>query len=170
MPINVNKWKLTSNLETILELRPIALRNLRERAKFKIQEAIVRGFRDYLFTEGFTEVRTPKIVSRGAEGGANIFELEYFGKKAYLAQSPQFYKQIGVGVFERVFEIALFWMRKTPLFVPLTAGMERLRLRYDRGEPHGTAPLQAIAERYKTLQHQLQFLSDFWEVRMFFQK
>lgn len=106
MPINVNKWKLTSNLETILELRPIALRNLRERAKFKIQEAIVRGFRDYLFTQGFSEVRTPKIVSRGAEGGANIFKLDYFNKKAELAQSPQFYKQTMVGVFDRVFEVA----------------------------------------------------------------
>ena len=84
---------------------------------------------------------------------------------AHIRQIGQLIDQIDRGdcvqdCFERVFEIALFWLRKTPLFAPLTAEMERLRLRYDRGEPHGTAPLQAMAERYKTLQHQLQFLSD----------
>ncbi|MBP1757635.1 MAG: Aspartyl-tRNA synthetase, partial [Firmicutes bacterium] len=61
---------------------------------------------DFLIGEGFTEVRTPKIVSAGAEGGSNIFKLDYFGRKAFLAQSPQFYKQMMVGVFERVFEVA----------------------------------------------------------------
>ena len=106
MPIPVNKWKLGSSLETILNLRPVSLRNVRERAKFKIQEGIVRGFREYLVSQGFTEVRTPKIVARGAEGGANIFRLDYFNKKAELAQSPQFYKQTLVGVYDRVFEIA----------------------------------------------------------------
>lgn len=106
MPIPIAKWKLSSNLETLLDLRPISLRNIRERAKFRIQEGIVRGFRDFLHGAGFTEVRTPKIVSRGAEGGANIFKLDYFNKKAELAQSPQFYKQTMVGVFDRVFEVA----------------------------------------------------------------
>lgn len=106
MPIPISRWKLNTSLETKLNLRPISLRNLRERAIFKIQEGIVRGFRDYLFKEGFTEVRTPKITSKGAEGGANIFKLEYFGKKAVLAQSPQFYKQTMVGVYDRVFEAA----------------------------------------------------------------
>lgn len=106
MPIQINKWKLTSNLETLLDLRPISLRNIRERSKFKIQEGIARGFRDFLFKQGFTEIRTPKIVSRGAEGGANIFKLDYFNKKAELAQSPQFYKQTMVGVYDRVFEVA----------------------------------------------------------------
>lgn len=106
MPIPVNKWKLSSSLETILNLRPVSLRNVRERAKFKIQEGIVRGFREYLVSQGFTEVRTPKIVARGAEGGANIFRLDYFNKKAELAQSPQFYKQTLVGVYDRVFEVA----------------------------------------------------------------
>lgn len=106
MPIPISKWKLDSNLETILDLRPVSLRNLRERAIFKIQEGIVRGFRDFLYSEGFTEIHTPKIVSRGAEGGANIFKLDYFNKKAELAQSPQFYKQMMVGVYDRVFETA----------------------------------------------------------------
>ncbi|MCC2876225.1 aspartate--tRNA(Asn) ligase [Lachnoclostridium pacaense] len=106
MPIPVNKWKLNTSLETKLALRPISLRNIRERAKFKIQEGIVRGFRDYLFSQGFTEIHTPKIVARGAEGGSNVFKLDYFNKKAELGQSPQFYKQTMVGVYDRVFETA----------------------------------------------------------------
>lgn len=106
MPLAVNKWKLGTSLETKLSLRPVSLRNIRERAKFKIQEGIVRGFRDFLHEQGFTEIRTPKIVARGAEGGANVFRLDYFNKKAELAQSPQFYKQIMVGVYDRVFEAA----------------------------------------------------------------
>lgn len=106
MPIAINKWKLNTSLETRLSLRPVSLRNVRERAKFKIQEGIVRGFREFLSSQGFTEVHTPKIVSRGAEGGANVFKLNYFNKKAELGQSPQFYKQMMVGVFDRVFEVA----------------------------------------------------------------
>lgn len=90
MPIPISKWKLTSNLETILDLRPVSLRNIRERAKFKIQEGIIRGFRDFLYGEGFTEIHTPKIVSRGAEGGANIFKLDYFGKKRNWRRAPSF--------------------------------------------------------------------------------
>lgn len=106
MPIAVSKWKLNTSLETKLALRPVSLRNVRERAKFKIQEGIVRGFRDYLFSRGFTEIHTPKIVARGAEGGSNVFRLNYFNKKAELGQSPQFYKQAMVGVYDRVFEAA----------------------------------------------------------------
>jgi nondiscriminating aspartyl-tRNA synthetase len=106
LPIPISKWKMNASLETRLSLRPISLRNIKERAKFKIQEGLVRGFREYLLTQGFTEIHTPKIVSRGAEGGANVFRLEYFGKHAELAQSPQFYKQMMVGVFDRVFETA----------------------------------------------------------------
>ena len=106
MPIPINKWKLNTSLEKKLSLRPISLRNLRERAIFKIQEGIVRGFRDFMFSQHFTEIRTPKIVAGNAEGGANVFKLEYFGKKAFLAQSPQFYKQTMVGVYDRVFEVA----------------------------------------------------------------
>ena len=106
LPLAVSKWKLNTSLETKLSLRPLSLRNVRERAKFKIQEGIVRGFRDYLLSQGFTEIRTPKIVARGAEGGSNVFKLEYFNKKAELGQSPQFYKQTMVGVYDRVFEAA----------------------------------------------------------------
>ena len=106
LPLAVSKWKLNTSLEAKLSLRPISLRNVRERAKFKIQEGIVRGFRDYLLSRDFTEIRTPKIVARGAEGGSNVFKLEYFNKKAELGQSPQFYKQTMVGVYDRVFVAA----------------------------------------------------------------
>lgn len=106
LPIAVSKYKMNTSLETKLALRPVSLRNVRERAKFKIQEGIVRGFREFLQTQGFTEIHTPKIVARGAEGGSNVFKLDYFNKKAELGQSPQFYKQTMVGVFDRVFEVA----------------------------------------------------------------
>jgi nondiscriminating aspartyl-tRNA synthetase len=105
MPVNINKKKLGVSLDTNLSLRPITLRNLYQRALFKMQEGVVRGFREYLRIQGFTEIRSPKIVASGAEGGANIFKLDYFGQKAYLAQSPQFYKQTMVGVYERVMEV-----------------------------------------------------------------
>lgn len=106
MPLAIDKWKLNTSLEAKLNLRPIALRNIQERSKFKIQEALVRAFRDFLYEQGFTEIHTPKIGARGAEGGANLFKFSYFHKPAVLAQSPQFYKQMMVGVFDRVFETA----------------------------------------------------------------
>lgn len=105
MPVVINGKKLDLSLETLLDFRPITLRHESERSIFKLQEGIGRGFRSFLTRERFTEVHTPKIVYAGAEGGANIFKLDYFGREAYLAQSPQFYKQMMVGVFERVFEI-----------------------------------------------------------------
>ena len=106
LPIAINKQKMNTSLEAKLALRPIALRNLRERAKFKIQEGVVRGFREFLHSQGFTEIHTPKIVARGAEGGSNVFKLDYFNKKAELGQSPQFYKQTMVGIYDRVYETA----------------------------------------------------------------
>ncbi len=106
LPLPVGKWKLNTSLEAKLNNRSISLRNVRERAKFRIQEGIVRGFRDYLYSQQFTEIHTPKIGAKGAEGGSNIFKLDYFHHPAVLAQSPQFYKQMMVGVFDRVFETA----------------------------------------------------------------
>ena len=106
MPLPISKWKLNTSLEAKLNYRPISLRNIRERAKFRIQEGIVRGFRDFLYQEGFTEIHTPKIGAKSAEGGANLFRLEYFHRPAIIQQSPQFYKQMMVGVFDRVFETA----------------------------------------------------------------
>jgi len=106
LPVVVNGKEVDATLDTLLDFRPITLRNSKERAIFKIQEGICRGFRRFLENNGFTEIHSPKIVFSGAEGGANVFTLPYFGKEAYLAQSPQFYKQTMVGVYERVFEIA----------------------------------------------------------------
>ena len=105
MPIVINGKVMETSLENKLDYRPLILRNEKERAIFKIQEGIVRGFRSFLQENGFTEIHSPKIVYAGAEGGANIFRLDYFGREAYLAQSPQFYKQMMVGVFERVYEV-----------------------------------------------------------------
>ncbi|MDD3797189.1 MAG: OB-fold nucleic acid binding domain-containing protein, partial [Lachnospiraceae bacterium] len=104
MPLPVSKWKMNTSLDAKLNYRSISLRNIRERAKFKLQEGIVRGFRNFLYEQEFTEIHTPKIGARSAEGGANLFRLEYFHRPAILQQSPQLYKQMMVGVFDRVFE------------------------------------------------------------------
>lgn len=105
-PLNVSGKKLGCGLEANLDYRSVALRNPYEKAIFKVQEAVVSGFVKFLESQGFTQVHTPKIVAAGAEGGANIFKLDYFNQDAYLAQSPQFYKQTCVAFFDRVFEVA----------------------------------------------------------------
>lgn len=106
LPIVINKKQLDGiGLNTVLDLRPIAMRNPKERAIFKIQEGIARGFREFLANNGFTEIRSPKINFAGAEGGTNVFKLDYFGKEVYLAQSPQLYKQALVGVFGKVYDV-----------------------------------------------------------------
>lgn len=105
-PLKVSNKKLGCALDINLDNRSVALRNVYERAIFKIQEGVVGGFREFMLKEGFTEIHSPKIVAQGAEGGANIFHLEYFDKPAFLNQSPQFYKQTAVAFFDRVFEIA----------------------------------------------------------------
>ena len=104
MPLPISKWKMNTSLDAKLNYRSISLRNIRERSKFKLQEGIVRGFRDFLYSQEFTEIHTPKIGAKSAEGGANLFRLEYFHHPAVLQQSPQLYKQMMVGVFDRVFE------------------------------------------------------------------
>lgn len=106
LPVVINNKVLDMSLETLLDYRPITLRNEKERALFRIQEGICQAARQFLSSEDFTEIHSPKLVSEGAEGGSNIFRLDYFGKDAYLAQSPQFYKQTMVGVYGRVYEIA----------------------------------------------------------------
>ncbi len=105
-PVVITKKQVNCDLPTKLDYRPVTLRNPKERAIFKLQEGIARGFREYLMKQGFTEIRSPKINFAGAEGGTNVFKLDYFGKQVYLAQSPQLYKQALVAVYERVFEIA----------------------------------------------------------------
>lgn len=91
------------NMDVYLDNMPFNLRADKQRAIFKIQTALAQGFRKHLMTNGFTEFQSPKIVAGATEGGANVFTIDYFGKKAYLGQSPQFYKQIMVGIYERVF-------------------------------------------------------------------
>jgi len=93
-------------LDTLFEYRVIGLRNPKEQAVFKVQAEIVEAIRKYLRSQEFTDMRTPKLLAAATEGGAEVFKFDYFGKEATLAQSPQFYKQMMVGVFERVFEIA----------------------------------------------------------------
>jgi len=92
------------NLDTMLDYRPLTIRRPRERAIFKVQAEIIAGFREYLNGQGFTEFQAPKLVGDDAEGGAGVFKVEYFkDRSAYLATSPQLYKQMMVGAFERVY-------------------------------------------------------------------
>ncbi|MCX6712212.1 MAG: aspartate--tRNA(Asn) ligase [Candidatus Vogelbacteria bacterium] len=91
------------NLDTYLDHLPLTLRTERAKAIFRVQAQIIKSFRDFLTSENFVEIQVPKIIGDDAEGGANSFNIEYFGHTAHLAQSPQLYKQIMVGIFERVF-------------------------------------------------------------------
>ena len=138
-PVVIHGKEMAVSLDTLLDFRPLTLRNSKERAIFKIQEGIGRAFRHFLTENGFTEIHTPKIVFSGAEGGANIFRLDYFGREAFMAQSPQFYKQIMVGVFERVFEIA-------PVF---------------RAEKHHTT---RHVNEYTSVDFEMGFIEDFSEI------
>ncbi len=104
LPVDTTKRELNVALDTKFDLRPLTLRHPKQRAIFKIQSTIFNAFGNYLTNIGFNRICSPKIVFSGAEGGANIFQLDYFKRKAFLTQSPQFYKQMMVGVFGRVFE------------------------------------------------------------------
>ena len=139
MPVPIGKNRMNLTLDTELSLRFVTLRNLRKRAIFKLQEGVVRGFREALEREGFTEIHSPKIVAQNAEGGANLFRMEYFGRRAYLAQSPQFYKQAMVPVYERVFEIG-------PVF---------------RAEKHNT---QRHLNEYTSMDFEMGFIESFEDV------
>jgi nondiscriminating aspartyl-tRNA synthetase len=138
-PFDLYRPAVTAGLPTILDHAPTTLRHPALRAGFEIAAASVAGFREALGGLGFTEVHTPKIVESATESGANVFGIDYFGRPAYLAQSPQFYKQALVGVFERVFEVG-------PAF---------------RAEPHDTA--RHLAE-YTSLDAELGFITDHRDV------
>jgi len=138
-PFDLYRPSVTAGLPTILDRAPVTLRHPVLRAGFEIAAASVAGFREALDGLGFTEVHTPKIVGSATESGANVFGLDYFGRPAYLAQSPQFYKQALVGVFERVFEVG-------PAF---------------RAEPHDTA--RHLAE-YTSLDAELGFIAGYHDV------
>jgi len=139
MPVTINKNKMNLHMDNHLKYRPLVLRNPRERAVFKMQEGVCRGFREFLTSQGFTEIHSPKITAAGAEGGANIFKLDYFDKQAYLSQSPQLYKQAMVPVFERVFEIG-------PVF---------------RAEPHDTS---RHLNEYTSMDLEMGFIDDHTDV------
>jgi nondiscriminating aspartyl-tRNA synthetase len=104
LPFNSASDIANVSLEIRLDYRPLALRNDLVGDVFRIQAAILRYFREFLTSEHFTEIVSSKIVAGGTEGGTNLFEIKYFDRVAYLAQSPQFYKEHGVAGLERVFE------------------------------------------------------------------
>jgi nondiscriminating aspartyl-tRNA synthetase len=141
LPPPVDLWRPTMNagLATILDHAAVSWRHPAQRAKWELAAASLHGFRTALDNQGFTEIQTPKFVSSATESGANVFQVDYFGRPAYLAQSPQFYKQTMVGVFERVYEAG-------PVF---------------RAEPHDTA--RHLAE-YVSLDAELGFISDHRDV------
>ncbi len=105
LPFDMGMQTLNLELPTLLDFRSLTLRHPKVKAIFKVQEAVIDEFRKSLKGKDFTEFQAPVIIPQGAEGGAEVFEVKYFEHKAYLAQSPQFYKQILVGVFERVFAV-----------------------------------------------------------------
>ncbi len=107
MPIEIDKPidHTSENFDTLFEYRGLSLRNPQEQKVFRVRAALTRYIREFLTGHEFVEVQTPKLVAGSAEGGAEVFKLDYFGQEATLAQSPQLYKQMLVGAFERVFEI-----------------------------------------------------------------
>lgn len=107
-PIEIDKplSHKPDNLDTLFDLRHLGLRSPQEQKIFKVRAGLLRNIRNFLYENEFTEIQTPKLLAGAAEGGAEVFKTDYFGKEATLAQSPQLYKQMLVGAFERVFEIA----------------------------------------------------------------
>lgn len=105
LPVLISKREVRAALPTLLDHAVTVNRHPARRAVFRLSAAVMAAFRELLNRRHFTEVQTPKIVASATESGANVFQLNYFGTPAYLAQSPQFYKQIMVGVFERVYEV-----------------------------------------------------------------
>ena len=104
-PLDLYRPVMNAQLPTILDHAPVTLRHPQRRLYFRLAAAAVAGFRSLLESRQFVEIQTPKLVGTATEGGANVFRVDYFGRPAYLAQSPQLYKQIMVGVYERVFEV-----------------------------------------------------------------
>lgn len=106
LPFSINQRTMDAGLEKQLDERIMSLRRPRTRDVFRIQQEIVTAFRSSLISQRFSEIHTPKIIDAATEGGSEVFTVDYFGRRAFLAQSPQFYKQMMVGAgFERVFEV-----------------------------------------------------------------
>ena len=138
-PFPLYRPDIPASLPVVLDNAAVALRHPVLRRRFEVAAASVAAFRRVLDRAGFTEIHTPKIVAAATESGANVFQLDYFGRPAYLAQSPQFFKQAMVGVFERVYEVG-------PVF---------------RAEPHDTARHLA---QYTSLDAELGFITDHRDV------
>jgi nondiscriminating aspartyl-tRNA synthetase len=138
-PFDLYRPTLTASLPTLLDHAAVSLRHPLRQAAFRMSAAAVTGFRSTLDEAGYVEVHTPKLVGSATESGANVFTVDYFGRPAYLAQSPQFYKQTLVGVFEKVYEVG-------PVF---------------RAEPHDT--VRHLAE-YTSLDAELGFIRDHHDV------
>jgi nondiscriminating aspartyl-tRNA synthetase len=139
LDVPLNKRDLGTSLPHLLDHATVLNRHPARRALFRLQATAMAGFRQTLGELGFTEIQTPKIVASATESGANVFRIDYFGQPAYLAQSPQFYKQIMVGVLERVFEVG-------PVF---------------RAEPHDTT---RHTNEYVSLDAELGFIRDHYDV------
>ncbi len=105
LPFPLHKPGIKASLDVFLDHATIGWRHPRQRARLRLAAATMAAFRDFLNREGFVEIQSPKLVASATESGANVFTVDYFGKPAFLAQSPQFYKQVMVGVFERVYEV-----------------------------------------------------------------
>jgi nondiscriminating aspartyl-tRNA synthetase len=139
LPFEINKKVLKPGLDVFLDHAPVGLRHPRKQATFRLLSGVLSGYRAALSNRGFTEIQTPKLVGTATEGGANVFTVDYFGQPAYLAQSPQLYKQTMVGVFERVFEVG-------PVF---------------RAEPHSTT---RHINQYTSLDAEMGFIRDHRDV------
>lgn len=139
LPIEVSKEDLGLNLQTLLEKRNLALKNDKIKSIFFVFASVLDSYRKALKERNFAEIKTPKILSAATEGGANFFKVSYFESEAFLAQSPQFYKQMGVGVFERVFEVG-------PVF---------------RAEPHFTS---RHVNEYISLDAEMGFIDSYKEI------
>jgi nondiscriminating aspartyl-tRNA synthetase len=105
LPVDISAEDMNLHIETLLDYRNLTIRNEKVGAIFKIYAQVLESYAQYLRLANFTEIKTPKILSSSTEGGAEFFKIKYFDREAFLAQSPQFYKQAAVGAFERVFEV-----------------------------------------------------------------
>lgn len=153
LPFDLEKDDINLNLNTLLDYRVLSLRHPKVQSIFRLYDLLLKSYDEAMREEGFVEIKTPKILGSASEGGANFFQVDYFDKKAVLAQSPQFYKQIMVGVFDRVFEIG-------PVF---------------RAEPHFTT---RHVNEYISLDAEMAYIDNFYDVtktlnrvikKMFFQ-
>lgn len=135
IPFDLFRPEIAAQLPTVLDHATVGNRHPSRRAYFALAAALLTGFRETLEGLGFTEIQTPKLVGSATESGANVFTMDYFGRPAYLAQSPQFYKQMMVGVYERVYEAG-------PVF---------------RAEPHDTS---RHLNEYVSLDAEMGFIED----------